>query len=133
MKNRNLWIVIGVVVVAVVLLGLLAAALLWGGSHFAAVRPMMRGYRYPMDGFRLARGIGAFLFGLLIVGGGALLIAALVQWGRRSAGQALPPARQEESALEILRRRYARGEITREEYDLMKATLTEDTPTEGTS
>jgi putative membrane protein len=139
MKHRNLWIGIGAAVVALIVLGLLAAALVVGFGHVGYARPMMRGYRYTV-GFS---GIGRVLIGLLfwgvIIGGGALLIGTLLSRGRHPAGQIQPPpgqvqapARQEGSAMEILRRRYARGEITREEYDMMKETLTQEPPIEGT-
>lgn len=142
MKHRNLWIGIGVAVVALIVLGLLAAVLVASFGHVGyAVHmgPFMRGYRTNV-GFP---GIGRVLIGLLfwgvIVVGGALLIGALLSRGRRPAGQlqppagqVQPPARQEESAMEILRRRYARGEITREEYDMMKETLTQEPPIERT-
>jgi putative membrane protein len=50
-------------------------------------------------------------------------IIALIVWGIRTlAGRNGRPI-WEESALEIARRRYARGEITREEFEEIKATL----------
>jgi putative membrane protein len=143
MKHRNVWIGIGAFVVACVVLGLLAVVLVASFGHVGyAVHmgPFVRGYRYNV-GFP---GIGRILIGLLfwgvIIGGAALLIGWLFSRGRQPAkqvqppaGPVQPPAKLEESALEILRRRYARGEITREEYDMMKETLTRDQPTEGTS
>lgn len=58
------------------------------------------------------------LFVVLI--GGA--IAALVWFSRRSsAGPA--SGRREDEALRILRERYARGELTREEYERMRDDL----------
>ena len=143
MKHRNVWIGIGTFVVACVVLGLVAAVLVAAFGHGQYVGHMgpftyMRGYRYNV-GFP---GIGGALIGLLfliaVVGGVALLIGWLFSLARRPAGQLQPPAgtiqppaKREESAMEILRRRYARGEITREEYDMMKETLTQEPPTEG--
>jgi putative membrane protein len=50
-------------------------------------------------------------------------ITALVVWGVRAlAGRSGRPV-GEESTLEIAQRRYARGEITREEFEEIKATL----------
>jgi len=71
------------------------------------------------------------LFGLLFF----LLFVALVAWvivmlvrGRRhwhmaAARESMPAAPASEDALEILRQRYARGEITREQYLAMREDL----------
>ena len=62
-------------------------------------------------------GMGLFvLFWVLVLAGLILLIRWL--WV-----QARPAARAEESALEILKRRYARGEITREEFETIRRDL----------
>jgi putative membrane protein len=58
------------------------------------------------------------LFLLLIGGGIAVVVFAVSRASRRTARPA-----GEESAIEILRRRYARGEITREEYQAMRQDL----------
>jgi len=59
-----------------------------------------------------------------------LLILGLIVWAvitlvnnnnRRNSQNYLPPS--EEDALEILKKRYARGEITREQFDQMKRDL----------
>lgn len=59
-------------------------------------------------------GMGALhlLFWLLVLAGVVLLILWLVDWIR--------PSLAEDSALEILKRRYAKGEIDRETYERMK-------------
>ncbi|HEX6302644.1 MAG TPA: SHOCT domain-containing protein [Anaerolineales bacterium] len=72
-------------------------------------------------------GFGMGFFGLLFMllfWGGLILLAvwlakALFQ-GNRSAGSSSRPTN---SAREILDQRYARGEITREQYELMKQDL----------
>jgi putative membrane protein len=73
-------------------------------------------------------GIGFGMFGLLamlLLWGGLIVLAVwLVRAlfphdGRHSA----LTAGQEQNAREILNRRYARGEITREQYELMKQDL----------
>ena len=62
-------------------------------------------------------GMGLFvLFWLLVLAGLILLIRWL--WV-----QARPATTAEESALEILKRRYARGEITREEFETIRRDL----------
>jgi len=51
-----------------------------------------------------------------IITGGVFLVRSLVRKGQRLNG--------EESSLEILKRRYARGEIGRQEYDEKRSDLT---------
>ena len=72
-------------------------------------------------------GGGAGLVGgglLMLLFWGVLIVGAVVgvRWlwdqGRPAAGRG-----QEESSLEILKRRYARGEIGREEFELKKRDL----------
>ena len=68
-------------------------------------------------GVGMLLGMGVFvLFWVLILAGLVLLIRWL--WM-----QARPAARTEESALDILKRRYARGEITREEFETIRRDL----------
>ncbi len=57
-----------------------------------------------------------FLFWGLIIVGLVLLVRWLWDHGRPAAGGADAP-------IEILKRRYARGEITKEEFDRMKQDL----------
>ncbi|HET9017675.1 MAG TPA: SHOCT domain-containing protein [Thermomicrobiaceae bacterium] len=55
-----------------------------------------------------------------------VLLVACVIWllGRTGGTRPTPPPRPaEDRALAILRERYARGEITREQYDEMRRTL----------
>jgi putative membrane protein len=48
---------------------------------------------------------------------------ALIVWGIRAlTGRSFRPV-EEENPIEIARRRYARGEITKEEFEDIKATL----------
>jgi len=60
-------------------------------------------------------GMGMILFWILIVVG----IIVLVKWiaGQKSGSS------QEASASDILKRRYAKGEISKEDYDRMKKDL----------
>jgi len=115
MRNRSG--IIAVVVLVVVAALLLVGVVGWGAMHgFAGVGPwwgwrMMGGYgRVGVWPFMLGGG----LFWLLVIVGGAALIAWL-------AGQGQPQSR--DSALEILRQRYARGEITKEQFDQMRRDL----------
>jgi putative membrane protein len=60
-----------------------------------------------------------WLMPLALIG---LLVAYAFGW-RPGNGQQQPPRRQEPSALDILKARYARGEISREEYQGMRRDL----------
>jgi putative membrane protein len=101
------------------LAGLLLGSSMWGGSDYHRGPGMMRGFG-DWGMHTSGGGIVTILFWLLvlglIVGGGAYLIVALV---RQNGG----PAEQDGAALEILRQRYARGEIDREEWQRMRETL----------
>jgi putative membrane protein len=57
-----------------------------------------------------------FLFWVLVLAGLVLLVRWL--WV-----QARPTTKADDSALEILKRRYARGEITREEFEAIRRDL----------
>jgi len=76
----------------------------------------------PMDwgqmpwfwGMGMLLGLGVFvLFWVLVLAG----LAVLIRW---LWVQARPTARADKSALEIVKRRYARGEITREEFETIR-------------
>ncbi len=74
------------------------------------------------------RGYGGMMFGgaLMIVFWGSIIVLAVlaVRWiaGNSDRGEA-PPPRQ--SPLDILKERFARGEIDKKEYDERKKTLSE--------
>ncbi len=57
-----------------------------------------------------------FLFWGVLIGGIALLVVGLARQGTQTAGQG-------ETPLEILGRRYASGEIDRDEFERMKELL----------
>jgi putative membrane protein len=68
--------------------------------------------------------IGVILGWIIVVGlivGLALLLVAL--WRRAGAGRSQPPPSSDRSAREVLQIRYARGEITREQYLQMREDL----------
>lgn len=78
----------------------------------------MMGYGYGYGpGWGMMGGYGGFgmIFGLAML----IAVIALVVWVVRSAGPAgmhyLPPSRRS-PGLDVLEERYARGEITRDEY-----------------
>ena len=81
-----------------------------------------------MDGGMMGGGMmGMMLFmllpWLLLVVGGVALVVWLVQRGRSAS---LAPSTGSRSALDIARERYARGEISREEYEQFRAHLRDD-------
>ena len=78
-----------------------------------------------MGGYGMMAGLGWLgMLAMLLLWGGTI---ALVVWGVSSLFPA-DNARGEAGALEILRRRYARGEISHDEYLQASATLRLDEP-----
>ena len=77
-----------------------------------------------MMGFGMGFGILGLLLMLLFWGAliflAVWLVKALFQGGRQSPA---PPSSWAKNAREILDERYARGEITREQYELIKKDL----------
>lgn len=74
---------------------------------------MMWGGMYD-GGWGVGYGIMGMVHGLLWLVLIGLGIAVLVRWLRRGEASAPTP---EESALDVLKKRYARGEIGKEEYE----------------
>ena len=62
-------------------------------------------------------GILGFLFGLLVL---FLFILAAAYGVKRVWGQRLSGITEQESALDLLKKRYAKGEISREEFEQIK-------------
>jgi len=72
-------------------------------------------------------GGGGWTMMLLMLVFWVLVIAAIVyfvRWAAGSGSRATPPSANE-SALEILQKRYARGEISREQYQQLRQDLEE--------
>jgi putative membrane protein len=123
MKTRNVVIGLAVGLVVLLVVGLLLGSALWGRSAYHRGPGMMWGSGVAGGMHSLGGGIlmvifWALLLGLL-VGGGILLTGALTQ---RNARQ----VEEKESPLEILKRRYALGEIDREEFERMREALLEE-------
>ena len=118
MNNKDSgWILILIVVLVVLLLGpfIFMGAMMgpgmMGGWHMGQG---MMGYGYGSNWIAAALQIILFLVFLgLIVFGAYYLISG----GRSKSG---------DSSLDILKERYAKGEINKEEYDRMKKELKED-------
>jgi putative membrane protein len=120
MKTRTVVIGLGIALALVALLGggWLLSSQLWGGGccSYGYGFGMMDAYGSPWGIHTFGGGILMFLFWGVIIGGMALLVAGLARqrtW-RADGG---------ESPLEILKRRYARGEIDRAEFQRMKELL----------
>ena len=116
--TRTLWIVIAIVIG----LGLLA-----GGFWLSRSGWGMFGYGPGMMdgnfGFGMMNGFGGvfmILLWVVIIGLGVWLVINLVSRTNSQPPANLPPA---ESALDILKKRYARGEITKEQFEEMRRTL----------
>jgi len=137
MKTRH--VVIGIAIAAVILLAVvlpLAGRLWWGRAAIGPGMRMLHGGDLPwgthpfgsMRGGFGMRGGGAlgFLFGVLVIGGLAWLLASMVYKGKglpcleTSADENSAP---EDASLQILRQRYAEGELTDEEFQRMKEIL----------
>jgi putative membrane protein len=117
MKTRTIAIAIGVALAAAVLLGggwLLGNGLWAGGWRQASF--LRGGYGSPWAMHTFGGGILMLLFWGAIIGGVALLVAA-------TSRQSTQRVDERESPLDILKRRYASGEIDREEFERMKELL----------
>ena len=78
---------------------------------------MMNGWMHGFGGMGLIGGIIGLLFNLVVVVG----IVVLVVWAvkRFSSGTTFNPGTGVQTPREILQARYARGELTREQYQQM--------------
>ncbi len=110
MRDRDIFAIAGVVVLVVLLFGFLG-----GGMMGFGFGPGMMGRFYGGYGFAPWWGIVMLLFWALVIGGGVILVSRLVRQGEPTS-----QGGHESSALEILRQRYARGEITKEQFDQMR-------------
>ena len=117
MNTRKVLIGVTLAVVAVLIVALLAGGgRLLGWDCYGYGSGMMRGLGSPFRMHTLGGGILMLLFWGAIISGGALLVIGLSR-------QNTPPANRNETPLEILKRRYASGEIDRDEFEQIKESL----------
>ncbi len=102
------------IVIAVAILVVLALPILWGSVIMGGM--MGGGFGWTGGwGWGLLGAGTMIIFWVAVIVGVVLLVRWLMNTGQ--VGQTTP---REANALEILKRRYARGEITREEYEEMR-------------
>ncbi len=103
-----------IIVVVALILFLLGGVGMMGIGGFGMMGNMMGGYGF---GFSPLGAIISFVSRALIIAG----IVLVVVWLAKSAGKATGGSSQ--SPLDILKMRYAKGEITKEQFEEMKQTL----------
>lgn len=119
--SKFVWaLIIGLGVLVILALGAtLLFPFLGRGLGFGLLRPgVLGGFGWQ---FLVVRGIGSFLFWLLVFVGIILIVRSLA--GQPAVSNRGAGAVAVEPPLDILKRRYAKGEINREQYEEMKGTL----------
>jgi putative membrane protein len=116
--NKTVWaIVIGGVALAILVVGVSLLIPLAVGSRYDPGWGGM--WHWMMGGFPFGGGIVTLLFLILVIGAIVWLVQTLAR-GARQPGTGTPSS---ESPLDILKRRYAKGEITKEQFEEMKRDL----------
>ena len=119
----DVWIVLGIVLAVLLVVSLFGGAGMMGFGGFGMGPGMMGGF--GMHGFGNQFGVGfnplgailLFAFWAFIIGGiGLIIVWAVRQSGSYAAGSDRRP-------LDILKERYARGELTREQYEEIRHDL----------
>ncbi len=112
---RNVLVAIGVILIVVIVAGVAA--------FYFISRNFVTGYRFIGPGimrsfafFPFGGGLMSFVIAVLIVLGIVWLIASLAQ-GPDTSSRGITV---NETPLDILKRRYAKGEITKEQFEEMK-------------
>lgn len=106
--------------VLLVILALVLVPLLWGTVMMSAMGPgMMGGGWGGWDGWSPWRGLLTIFSTLLVIGG----IAVIGWWAFGRTGGQEASGRAGNGARRVLDERYARGELTREQYQQMRNDL----------
>jgi putative membrane protein len=114
---KTVLIVVGVIAAVVLLLALGFVGN--GMMGFGSGRGMMGGYGFPGFGMMFPFFcLAGPLFWVLMIAG---IIWLIVKQLQKSGG--IPDAPSRESALDILKARYAKGEITKEQFEEMKKVI----------
>lgn len=118
---KNTGTILGVILVVVLVVLLLGGAGMmgFGMGGYGGYGGMMGGYGAQGFGFNPIGMIFSLVFWALIIGG----VVLLVVWLARNAGRTALGTSGSESPLEILKARYAKGEITKEQFDAIKRDL----------
>jgi putative membrane protein len=123
----NIGTIIGIILIVLVLVLLMSGAGMMGFGGYGMGPGMMGGF--GMHGFGNQFGFGfnplgwilSFVFWALIIAG----IVLLVVWLARNVGRTTFGTPVGESPLDILRARYAKGELTKQQYEEMRRDLTQ--------
>lgn len=119
----DVWIVLGIVLAVLLVVSLFGGAGMMGFGGFGMGPGMMGGFgmhRFSHQfgfGFNPLASILLFVFWACIIGG----IVLIVVWAMRQSGSYGAGASQR--PLDILKERYARGELTREQYEEIRHDL----------
>jgi putative membrane protein len=119
---KNVGIIIGVILIVVLVVLLLGGVgMMLGFGRFGMMgRGVMGGAAAPLGfGFHLVSTILWLVFWALVIGGGVWLVVKLARGGSTAPGTTASA----QTPLDILKTRYAKGEITKEQFDQMKQDL----------
>ncbi len=118
--KRYVWVLIGVAALILLLGGAwfgFAGASPYGSWGMMGGPGMMGGYGFPAMGW--VGGIGMLLFWGLVIAG----VVWIIQSATRGNQQPTDRGSIAETPLDILKRRYAGGEISKEQFEEMKRNL----------
>ena len=115
-KNLKIALIAGGIVIAILIVLSIVLGAIYG----------WQGYGYGMMGPWMMGGLGGLLFMpvLMIVFWGLVICGIVVLVRNASSASSGKSTGQGDSALEILKRRYAKGEINKEEFEAKKKDLT---------
>jgi putative membrane protein len=121
--NRVWWIVGGVLVVVLLFLPVLGGGMMGPGMMGGYPGYGTPGLTGPATGNGWLWGLGTGLGWLMMLAFWGALIAGAVLLFRAVASGSHAQARTGETALDVLKRRFAAGEVTREQYEEMRQVL----------